>query len=132
MAGTNPYIEKAEFELPQQNYNLIFQPMNKKVEILAEKITTENDGLPGSILNIALAAGIDLDHSCGGVCACSTCHIIVREGLGSCNVANDDEEDMLDLAPGSWKQAGWLRDPQFPTLRASGDFLIVFALITIC
>ena len=43
MAGTNPYIEKAEFELPQQNYNLIFQPMNKKVEILAEKITTEND-----------------------------------------------------------------------------------------
>ena len=100
MAGTKPYIEKDEFELPQQNYNLIFQPMNKKVEILAEKITTENDGLPGSILNIALAAGIDLDHSCGGVCACSTCHIIVREGLGSCNEANDDEEDMLDLAPG--------------------------------
>jgi 2Fe-2S ferredoxin len=37
-------------------------------------------GLPGSILDIALANGIDIDHSCGGVCACSTCHCIVREG----------------------------------------------------
>jgi ferredoxin, 2Fe-2S len=100
MAGTNPYIEKAEFELPQQNYNATFLPMKKKVEISAENISTENDGLPGSILNAALAAGIDLDHSCGGVCACSTCHIIVREGFESCNDATDDEEDMLDLAPG--------------------------------
>ncbi|MDG1488558.1 MAG: 2Fe-2S iron-sulfur cluster-binding protein [SAR324 cluster bacterium] len=100
MAGTNPYIEKAEFELPQQNYNATFLPMKKKVEISVEKISTENDGLPGSILNAALAAGIDLDHSCGGVCACSTCHIIVREGFESCNDATDDEEDMLDLAPG--------------------------------
>ena len=41
-----------------------------------------------------------MDHSCGGVCACSTCHIIVREGLESCNEATEDEEDMLDLAPG--------------------------------
>lgn len=100
MAGTNPYIEKAEFELPQKNYNATFLPMKKKVEISAENISTENDGLPGSILNAALAAGIDLDHSCGGVCACSTCHIIVREGFESCNDATDDEEDMLDLAPG--------------------------------
>ena len=100
MAGTNPYIEKAEFELPQQNYNATFLPMKKKVEISVEKISTENDGLPGSILNAALAAGIDLDHSCGGVCACSTCHIIVREGFECCNDATDDEEDMLDLAPG--------------------------------
>ena len=86
--------------MPQQNYNATFLPMKKKVEISAEKISTENDGLPGSILNAALAAGIDLDHSCGGVCACSTCHIIVLEGFESCNDATDDEEDMLDLAPG--------------------------------
>ncbi len=44
--------------------------------------------------------GQDMDHSCGGVCACSTCHVIVRQGLESCNEATDDEEDMLDLAPG--------------------------------
>ena len=48
----------------------------------------------------ALSAGIEIDHSCGGVCACSTCHIVVRQGLDSCNEATDDEEDMLDLAPG--------------------------------
>ncbi len=90
MAGTNPYIEKAEFELPQQNYDVTFLPMQKKVEVYSEKISTENDGLPGSILNAALEAGIDLDHSCGGVCACSTCHVIVRQGIESCNEATDD------------------------------------------
>ena len=100
MAGTNPYIEKAEFELPLQNYDVTFLPMQKKVAVLSEKIITESDGLPGSILNAALKAGIDMDHSCGGVCACSTCHVIVRQGLESCNEATDDEEDMLDLAPG--------------------------------
>lgn len=100
MAGINPYIEKQEFELPQGNYQITFLPMKKKVEVSSDKIPTEGDGLPGSILNTAQAAGIDMEHSCGGVCACSTCHVIVRQGLESCNEATDDEEDMLDLAPG--------------------------------
>ena len=74
--------------------------MKKNVEVFSAEIPTEGDGLPGSILNTALSAGIDMEHSCGGVCACSTCHIIVRQGLDSCNESTDDEEDMLDLAPG--------------------------------
>ncbi len=41
-----------------------------------------------------------LDHACGGVCACSTCHVIVKEGLESCNEATDAEFDELDEAPG--------------------------------
>ena len=100
MAGINPYIERIEYELPKQKYELTFLPMRKKVVVSPEMIKTEFDGLPGSILNVALEAGVDMDHSCGGVCACSTCHIIVREGLESCNEATEDEEDMLDLAPG--------------------------------
>ena len=100
MAGINPYISKVNLELPKQNYDLTFLPMEKKVVVLTENIKTEFDGLPGSILNCALKAGIDLDHSCGGVCACSTCHVIVRQGLESCSEATEDEEDMLDLAPG--------------------------------
>ena len=100
MSGINPYIEKQEFELPQENYRITFLPMKKNVEVLFDEIPTEGDGLPGSMLNTALSAGIDMEHSCGGVCACSTCHIIVRQGLDSCNEATDDEEDMLDLAPG--------------------------------
>ena len=100
MSGTNPYIEKQDFKLPESDYQITFLPMQKKVEVLSKNISTESEGLPGSILNAALDAGIDMDHSCGGVCACSTCHIIVRQGLESCNEATDDEEDMLDLAPG--------------------------------
>ena len=56
--------------------------------------------LPGSILDISEAAGVELDHSCGGVCACSTCHVIVREGLASCNEPTDDELDQLEEARG--------------------------------
>ena len=100
MAGTNPYIEKVKYELPKKSYDLTFLPMNKKITVSPDSIKKEFDGLPGSILNLALNAGIDMDHSCGGVCACSTCHIIVKQGIGSCNEANEDEEDMLDLAPG--------------------------------
>ena len=100
MSGTNPYIEKQEFELPKANYRITFLPMGKNVEVFSAEISSEGDGLPGSILNTALSAGIEMDHSCGGVCACSTCHVIVRQGLDSCNEATDDEEDMVDLAPG--------------------------------
>ena len=42
--------------------------------------------------------GIEAD--CGGACACSTCHVIVRQGFETCNEASEDEEDMLDNAPG--------------------------------
>ena len=100
MSGINPYIEKQEFELPKANYRITFLPMGKNVEVFSAEISSEGDGLPGAILNTALSVGIEMDHSCGGVCACSTCHVIVRQGLDSCNEATDDEEDMLDLAPG--------------------------------
>ena len=57
------------------------------------------------LLEVAVDAGINIEHACGGVCACSTCHVIVRSGLDSCNEATDDEEDMLDLAPGLHPQS---------------------------
>src|SRR6266542_6725993 len=52
-----------------------------------------------SILDVALANNIDLQHSCGGVCACSTCHVKIKQGLDTCNEATDDELDQLDEAP---------------------------------
>src|SRR6266702_645632 len=55
---------------------------------------------PGSILDISEGFKMGLDHACGGVCACSTCHVIVRQGLESCNEATDAEFDELDEAPG--------------------------------
>jgi 2Fe-2S ferredoxin len=75
-------------------------PMNVTVEVDPEKIPFGHTGLPGSILDIALANGISLDHACGGVCACSTCHVIVREGGDSISEMTDAEDEELSFAPG--------------------------------
>ncbi len=56
---------------------------------------------PGTtILDAALDNDIDLDHNCGGNCACSTCHVIVEEGMENLSEISEDEEDMLDSAVG--------------------------------
>lgn len=102
MGGTNPYIEKAEVELPTKPYTITYILPDKtvqQVQVDPDKIPYGPTGLPGSVLNIALGNGIDLEHACGGVCACSTCHVIVKEGLQSCNEGTDDEFDQLEEAP---------------------------------
>ena len=56
---------------------------------------------PGiSICDAALMNGIEIEHACEKSCACTTCHVIVREGFDSLNEADDVEEDMLDKAWG--------------------------------
>jgi 2Fe-2S ferredoxin len=105
MAGTNPYIEEARFTPPTRKFKVTFLPANVTVEVDPADLPYGRTGLPGSILDIAehyhhTCEGIDLEHTCGGVCACSTCHVIVREGLESCNEPSDDELDQLEEAPG--------------------------------
>ncbi len=51
-----------------------------------------------TILEAALAQGVDLDHACGGVCACSTCHVKITSGTECFSAATEDEEDQLDEA----------------------------------
>ena len=51
-----------------------------------------------SLLALALANDIPLDHACGGVCACSTCHVKILEGEDALSPASEDEEDQLDEA----------------------------------
>ena len=75
------------------------------IEVDPEKIPYGDVGQPGSILSIALEHGIEIEHSCGGVCACSTCHVIVKGGLDSCNEATDDELDQLEEARGLTMQS---------------------------
>jgi 2Fe-2S ferredoxin len=53
-----------------------------------------------TILFVALENGIDLRHNCGGVPACSTCHVIVKEGANNLSDQDDIEADQLDLAEG--------------------------------
>lgn len=56
---------------------------------------------PGeTILDVALANDIPLEHACEKSCACTTCHVIVREGFDSLNEAEEAEDDMLDKAWG--------------------------------
>jgi 2Fe-2S ferredoxin len=100
MGGVNPYIEPADVHPPQQKYKVTFLPSGKVLEVDPEKLPYGRSGLPGSILDLAHAANVPLDHACGGVCACSTCHVIVKKGLETCNEATDDELDMLEEARG--------------------------------
>lgn len=56
---------------------------------------------PGtSICEALLENGISIEHACDMSCACTTCHVIVREGLASLNAADETEEDLLDRAWG--------------------------------
>jgi 2Fe-2S ferredoxin len=56
---------------------------------------------PGmTIIDAAQANGIDIEHACEKSCACTTCHVIIREGFDSLAEASDDEEDLLDKAWG--------------------------------
>jgi 2Fe-2S ferredoxin len=56
---------------------------------------------PGiSICDALLQNGVDIEHACEKSCACTTCHVIIREGLNSLNPAEELEDDMLDKAWG--------------------------------
>jgi 2Fe-2S ferredoxin len=56
---------------------------------------------PGiSIIDAAQANGIDIEHACEKSCACTTCHVIIREGFDTLAEASEDEEDLLDKAWG--------------------------------
>ena len=60
-----------------------------------------NDVKPGTpILEAAEECHAQVGHSCGGVCACSTCHVWVRKGLNSLSEQQDEEVDRLDMAFG--------------------------------
>jgi 2Fe-2S ferredoxin len=81
-------------------HRVTFLPLGKTVEVDDTKYPLADHGKPGSLLDIALANGIELEHNCGGSCACTTCHVIVREGEANLSDMQDDEEDRLDTAEG--------------------------------
>lgn len=102
MGGVNPYIAKPEIELPKKTYKITYVGPDQSIEVQVDpaRIPYCETGQPGSILNVALGSGIEIEHACGGVCACSTCHVIVKQGLESCNEPTDEEYDQLEEAPG--------------------------------
>jgi len=59
------------------------------------------DVVPGtSLCDALLGNDIEIEHACEKSCACTTCHVVVREGFNSLAAAEDIEEDLLDKAWG--------------------------------
>jgi len=63
-----------------------------------QPIQIENVSVDQSILDIAEDNEIHLNHNCGGVCACSTCHIYIHQGDKYLEEISDKEEDFIDRA----------------------------------
>ena len=68
------------------------------VEFTPGTLKYSHHGLPESFLDVAINLGVPLEHACGGSCACTTCHVIVRQGMDSLSEMEDDEADRLDTA----------------------------------
>jgi 2Fe-2S ferredoxin len=83
-------ILTASQETPATTYTVTFVNLGKTVPAREGQ----------SILDVALEHEIPLEHNCGGNCACSTCHVIVREGMKNLSPMQEEEEDQLDEAEG--------------------------------
>ncbi len=105
--------------MPVPNYGIIFKPsrfsgvfvlfLHRFIETMynitfkfeqkgLEPITLNNVEADQSILELALGNEIELHHNCGGVCACSTCHLYVEKGEQFIEELSDKEEDFIDRA----------------------------------
>lgn len=103
MGGRNPYLGTRDVPPPTRPYRLVIVAADGRehtIDVDPAGVPYSGHGRPGSILDIALAHGVAIDHACGGVCACATCHVLVPTGGRSCNPPSDEEEDQLDEAPG--------------------------------
>jgi 2Fe-2S ferredoxin len=59
------------------------------------------DAEPGtSVCDALLDNGIEIEHACEKSCACTTCHVVIREGYNSLDEADESEDDLLDKAWG--------------------------------
>jgi ferredoxin, 2Fe-2S len=76
-----------------------FVNFDRTVEFESGKLPYQHHGKPESILDIALNFGIQLEHACGGSCACTTCHVHMKSGPET-NVSpmEDDEFDRVEQA----------------------------------
>ncbi len=63
-----------------------------------EDVTLTNIAADQSLLEVCLDHDIDLHHNCGAVCACSTCHIYINDGMDFLEELSDREEDFIDRA----------------------------------
>lgn len=87
----SPFRVRFVLDQPAREIDVVVQPGQK---------LDANDGEPGSLLQIALSADVPVNHACGGVGVCGTCHVIVLEGEAGLAPADETEEDQLDNVMG--------------------------------
>ncbi len=63
-----------------------------------ESTIIKSSSIGDSLLEVLLDNGIELHHNCGAVCACSTCHLYVNDGMDFLEELSDREEDFIDRA----------------------------------
>ena len=91
--------EAKEKPIPAEKLvRVTFLPEGRTVEFEYGALPYEHHGKPMSFLDVAENNDIFLDHACGGVCACSTCHVLIKAGESGLTPADDDELDRLDMA----------------------------------
>jgi len=82
-------------------FKVTFKPSGVTVEADPQLYPYGRDGRPGSLLDIALYAGVHLEHACGGSGICRTCHVLVEDGMENLSEPQDQELDAIDGIPGS-------------------------------
>ena len=97
--GYDPYSDDEGAPPPAKKYNLHLKNTGQIIKVDPDNLPEAHDGLQGALLSLLLAAGVDVDHACGGVIACSTCHLYVNKGYDSAPPPIEAEEDQLDFAP---------------------------------
>jgi 2Fe-2S ferredoxin len=102
--GNNPYIDAESPPLPERPYTLTVRASDGSdvtiIDVDPDALPEAHEGYPGSILSLLIDRDVNIDHTCGGVCACSTCHVYIVKGLDTSPDPIEEEEDQLDFAPG--------------------------------
>ena len=103
MAGVNPYIAKVPTAKAARPFHVTFidEKTGEKTDVAIDpaKFPFGQIGLDGSLLDIATEAGVQINHTCGGVCACSTCHVYIEEGMELLTEPTEAEDDRVEEAP---------------------------------
>ena len=97
--GHNPYLDEDDIPPPTSSYRLKVRNTGEVFEIDHTNLPEHHDGPKGCLLGLLLANGVEVDHACGGVVACSTCHIYVHKGFDSAPEPIEEEDDQLEFAP---------------------------------
>jgi 2Fe-2S ferredoxin len=75
-----------------------FLPANQTFEFDPEGLPYKGHGKPHSLLDVAMNFNFHLEHACGGSCACTTCHVVVKDGAKYLSEMEDDEMDRVEQA----------------------------------